>query len=75
MGMEAASRAGKIATNSSSISGVTWNIRPGAGKVTSPMSSVLLSSPRSMSAVLPVLATISSAGKRRRNWASTGGSR
>ncbi|MCY1544074.1 hypothetical protein D9M68_799270 [compost metagenome] len=74
-GISDGSPAGKIATNSSSSTGVTWNMRPGAGSVTSPMSSVLFSSPRSMSAVLPVLATISSAGKRRRRSASSGGSR
>ena len=53
--------------------------RPGtcgpAGIVTRPISSALFSSPRSMSAVLPVLATTSSAGKRRRRSASSGGSR
>ena len=48
--------------------------RPGAGIVTRPISSALFSSPRSMSAVLPVLATTSSAGKRRRRSASSGGS-
>ncbi|AHC50063.1 hypothetical protein AX27061_5609 [Achromobacter xylosoxidans NBRC 15126 = ATCC 27061] len=74
-GIASGPRAGKMATNSSSSTGVASIMRPGAGRVTRPMSNVLFSSPRSMSAVLPVLATTSSAGKRRRRSASRGGSR
>ena len=61
-GMDAGSRAGKIATNSSSSTGVTSNMRPGAGSVTSPMSSVLFSSPAQR--VRPVLAAAGDVQRR-----------
>ena len=56
-------------------SGVTLKTRPGADSVTSATSSVLSSSWRRMSGVLPVRTTISRRGKRWRRRRRMGGSR